>query len=67
MCENGDWLEEFTEITMLALQRKPKATKCSDHPTISLVAHVRTAKFSTIIMRRRVEKEIEDVRGIHQV
>ena len=40
---------------MIALEKKPQATKCSDHRTISLIA--RTAK----ILRRRIERKIEDV------
>jgi hypothetical protein len=47
------------EITMIALKKKPQATKCSDHRTISLIAH--TAKIVTKIFRRRIEKKIEDV------
>jgi hypothetical protein len=33
---------EFLEVTMTALKKKPKATKCSNHHTISLIVH--TAK-----------------------
>jgi hypothetical protein len=35
------------------------ATKCSDHRTISLIAH--TAKIVAKILGRMIEKEIEDV------
>jgi hypothetical protein len=44
---------------MIALKKKPQATKCSDHRTISLIAH--TAKIVVKILRRRIEKKIEDV------
>jgi hypothetical protein len=44
---------------MITLKKKPQATKCSDHRTISLLAH--TAKIVPNILRRRVEKKIEDV------
>jgi hypothetical protein len=57
--ETGEWPKDFTEITMIALKKKPQATKCSDHRTISLIAH--TAKIVAKILRRRIEKEIEDV------
>jgi len=40
--ETGEWPKDFTEVKMIALKKKPKATKCSDHRTISLIAH--TAK-----------------------
>ena len=43
------------------LKKKPRAVKCSDHRTISLIA--RTAKIVTKILRRRIEKIIEEVLG----
>jgi hypothetical protein len=39
--KTGEWPKDFTEVTMIAL-KKPQATKCRDHRTISLIAH--TAK-----------------------
>jgi len=60
ICETGEWPKDFTEVTMIALKRKPQATKCSDHRTVSLIAH--TAK----ILRRRLEKKVEDVLGEDQ-
>ena len=44
---------------MIALKKKPQATKCSDHCTISLIAH--TAKILAKILRRRIERKIVDV------
>jgi hypothetical protein len=29
--ETGEWPKDFTEVTMLALKKKPQATKCSDY------------------------------------
>jgi retron-type reverse transcriptase len=49
---------------MITLKKKPQATKCSDHPTISLIAH--TAKIVAKILRRRIEKKTEDVLGEDQ-
>ena len=46
---------------MIALKKKTQATKCSDHRTISLIAH--TAKIVAKILRRRIEKKIEDALG----
>jgi len=57
--ENGEWPKDFTEVTMIALKKKLQATKCSDHCTDSLIAH--TAKIVAKILRRRIEKKIEDV------
>ena len=39
VCETGQWSKEFTEVSVIALKKKPKATKCSNHCTISLTAH----------------------------
>ena len=41
---------------MIALKKKPQATKCSDHHTISLMAH--TAKIVAKIFRRRIERKL---------
>ena len=37
--ETEEWPKDFTEVTMIALKKKTQATKCSDHCTISLIAH----------------------------
>ena len=57
--ETGEWLMDFTEVTMIALKKKTQATKCSDHPTLSLIAH--TAKIIAKILGRRTERKIEDL------
>jgi hypothetical protein len=62
--ETGEWPKDFTEVKMIALKKKPQATKCSDHRTISLIAH--TTKIVAKILRRRIEKNIEDVLGEDQ-
>jgi len=62
--ETGEWPKDFTEVTVIALKKKPQATKCSDHRTINLIAH--TAKIVAKILRRRFERKIEDVLGEDQ-
>ena len=62
--ETGDWPKDFTEVTMIPLKKKMQATKCSDHRTISLISH--TAKIIANILRRRIERKIEDVLGEDQ-
>jgi len=62
--ETGEWHKDFMEVTMIALKKKPQATKCSDHRTISLIAH--TAKIVAKILRRRIEEKIEDELGEDQ-
>ena len=61
--ETGEWPKDFTEVTMVALKKKTQATKCSDHRTISLIAHA--AKKIAKILRRRIEGKIEAVLGVH--
>ena len=63
ICETGEWPKDFTEVTMIALKKKTQTTKCSDHRTISPIAH--TAKIIAKILRR-IEKKIEDVLGEDQ-
>jgi hypothetical protein len=60
----GEWLRDFSEVTMIALKKKPKATKCSYHRTISLIAH--TAKILARILRKTIEMKIEDALGEDQ-
>jgi hypothetical protein len=62
--EIGNWPKDFTEVTMAALNKKLSPTKCSDHRTISLIAH--TAKIVVRILRRRIERKIEDALGEDQ-
>jgi hypothetical protein len=60
----GEWPRDFIEVTMIALKKKPKATKCSDHRTISIIAHA--AKIVARILRRRIERKTEDALGEDQ-
>jgi hypothetical protein len=62
--ESGEWPKDFTEVTMVALKKTPKARKCTDHCTISLIALMVMVVASVI--RRRSEKKIEDVFGEDQ-
>ena len=48
---------------MTALKKKPKATKCSNHRTISLITH--TTKIAARKLRR-TERKIEQVLGEDQ-
>jgi hypothetical protein len=62
--ETGEWPKDFKEVTMIALKKKPQATKCNDHRTLSLIVH--TAKIVPNIIRRIIEKKIEAVHGEDQ-
>jgi len=37
--KSAEWPKDFTKVTIIALKKKTQATKCSDHRTISLIAH----------------------------
>jgi len=56
-----EWPKDFIEVAMISLNKKAHATKCSDHHRVSLIAH--TAKVVAMILRRRVERKIENVLG----
>jgi len=49
---------------LIATKKKPRGTKYSDYYTISLNAH--TAKIVERILRRRIERNIEEVLGEDQ-
>jgi len=49
---------------MIALKEKKQATKGRDHRTVSLIAH--TAKIIAKILKRRIDRKIEDVLGVDQ-
>jgi hypothetical protein len=64
MYVTGEWPRDFIEFTMIVLKKKPKATKCSYHHTISIITH--TAKIVARICRRRIERKTEDTLGEDQ-
>ena len=54
--ETGEWSKDFREVTMVALKKKPQATKCSEHRTISLIA--RTAKIVTKYLEGGLKRKL---------
>ena len=57
--DSGEWPNDFLEVTMIPLPKKPNAKKCSDHRTISLISHV--SKIVARILTKRIEKRAEDI------
>jgi hypothetical protein len=53
-----------SSVTMIALKKEPKDTKYSDHRTFSLIAQI--AKITARILKRQIERKIEDVLGEYQ-
>ena len=37
--ETGEWPKDFIEVTIIVLKKNTQVSKCSDHRTISLIAH----------------------------
>jgi hypothetical protein len=61
--ETGEWPKDFNHVTIITLKKKPKATTCSDHCTISLNAHTGNTIARTL---RRIERKIDYVLGEDQ-
>jgi hypothetical protein len=64
MYETGGWPKNLIKVTITALKEKPKATKCSDHRTLSLIAHI--GRRVSGALRGMIERKIEDVLGEDQ-
>jgi hypothetical protein len=54
--ETTEWAKHFTEFTMIALNKKTQATKCSDHRTTSGITH--TAKIVAKVLRRSIKVKL---------
>ena len=39
MYMQGVWLEDFTKVIMIPLQKKVNAVECGDHRTVILISH----------------------------
>jgi hypothetical protein len=57
--ETREWPKNFLEVAMIALKKKLKATKCSSHCVVCLIAH--TAKLVVRILRTGAGRKTEDV------
>jgi hypothetical protein len=58
----GEWPSDFVEMIMIPLQKKPNATECSDHRTISLIVHA--SKILLKILTKRLEGKVEAIQFI---
>jgi len=65
--ETGEWPAHFIEVTVIALQKNPKAAKWSNHGTVAVRVITHESKIIVrVFTSRRVEKEIEDIIGDDQ-
>jgi hypothetical protein len=55
--------QDYTEVTITALKRKPKATKCSDHHTVCLSSY---SKHSNEDTYKKIQRKIKDLLGENQ-
>jgi hypothetical protein len=61
--KTGELLHDFIQVQMIALKKKPKATKCSDHHMFSLNAHSAKTVAEVRVFGTGVERKIDDVLG----
>ena len=62
--ETGERPKDFSDVTVIALTKKPKAKNCSDCCTISLIIY--TANTVAMVLKRRIERNVGDVLGNDQ-
>ena len=51
----GEWPDDFTQATIVTLEKKVNATECADHRTISLISHA--SKIMLKVLTRRLEQK----------
>ena len=52
----GEWPDDFTQATIVTLEKKANATECADHRTISLISHA--SKIMLKVLTRRLEQKV---------
>jgi hypothetical protein len=55
--ETGEWPKDFTEVTIIALMKNTRATKCSEYRPISLIAH-REKIIENILSKKDCEENL---------
>ena len=60
----GIWPEDFLKTVMIPIKKKPLAVDCSDHRTISLIAHA--SKIMLRILTKSIEAKTKDFIGDSQ-
>jgi hypothetical protein len=60
ICAIGEPTKDYFEVTMIALKKKPKATKCNDHRTVT--SRVHTAKLvAKILLNKKFKTCMEEI------
>ncbi len=55
----GEWPTDFVQSILIPLKKKPNATECGDHRTISLISHA--AKIVLKILNKRIQAKAESI------
>jgi hypothetical protein len=55
----GEWPKDLIEVTVIALKKKPEATKCSYHCSISLITYA--ANIVARMLRKNIERKIVNI------
>src|SRR6218665_3309543 len=58
----GVWPEDFLQSIIIPIKKKPNATACEDHRTISLLTHA--SKVMIIILTKRIQAKTEATGGL---
>jgi hypothetical protein len=59
---SGIWPEDYLQSIMVPIQKKPNATRCEDHRTISLITHA--SKILIRILTKRIQAKTD---AIHEI
>lgn len=62
--ETGEWSKDLSDVNSDCLKKKPRATECSDHHTISWITN--TLKTIARMLGLSFERKTEDVFGENQ-
>ena len=62
VCDTGEWSNICNKFKIIAFKEKPKATNYRDLRTICFISN--TAKRVGRILKRKIERKIEDVLGL---
>ncbi|CAF1214515.1 unnamed protein product [Didymodactylos carnosus] len=57
MYEKGEWPRDFTKALIVTMEKKPNATECADHRTLSLIPHA--SKIMLKVLAKRFEAKTQ--------
>lgn len=60
ICNDGDIPQSMADSILVRLPKKPNATECSQHRTISLMSHVLKLVLRMVLKRNKHEIEVDE-------